>query len=88
MKTCPPAEQQAVVDEALTSVLEKMPSNGTNQVIVSHSFPQGVGLGEIPNIGTVVVRPRGQGNGYEIIDRITLAEWLGDNAILRSELAY
>ncbi|BCG61608.1 hypothetical protein PUR_50330 [Paenibacillus sp. URB8-2] len=60
----------------MTSVLEKAPPSGTNQVIVAHSFPQGVGLGEIPNLGTVVVKPRGQGRGYEIIDRISLAELL------------
>lgn len=56
--------------------LYKEPPSGTNKVIVDHSFPQGVGLDEIPNLGTVVVKPRGHGNGYEIVDQISLAELL------------
>lgn len=47
-----------------------LPSN--NQVIVAHGFPTEVGLGQIPNMGTVVVRPLGQGNGYEIVARLSL----------------
>ncbi|WP_246014465.1 histidine phosphatase family protein [Paenibacillus rhizophilus] len=70
-----PSEQEAAL-AALTSVLEKAPPSGTNQVIVAHGFPKGTGLGEIPNLGTVVVKPKGQGRGYEIIDRISLPELL------------
>jgi len=69
------AEQESTL-AALTTVLEKVPSSGTNKVIIDHSFPQGVGLGEIPNLGTVVIKPRGHGNGYEIVDQISLAELL------------
>ncbi|WP_235957107.1 histidine phosphatase family protein [Paenibacillus apii] len=68
-----PSEREAAL-AALTSILEKTPSPGTNQVIVAHSFPKGVGLGGIPNLGTVVVKPRGQGQGYEVAGRISLAE--------------
>jgi hypothetical protein len=71
----PPAEQQATL-KALASVFEKMPTTGTNKVIIAHSFPKGIGLGEIPDLGTIVVRPRGRGNGYEIVDHITLDELL------------
>src|SRR5690606_1467665 len=67
------AEQESTL-AALTSVLEKIPSSGTNTVIVAHSFPPGIGLGEIPYLGTVVVKPRGQGNGYDIVDKMSLAE--------------
>ncbi|WP_433944638.1 histidine phosphatase family protein [Paenibacillus sp. SN-8-1] len=59
-----PAEQASTL-AALTSVLEKTQSSGTNKVIFAHSFPKGVGLGDITNLGTVVVRPRGPGKGYE-----------------------
>lgn len=69
------SEQKSTL-AALTSVLEKVPSSGTNKVIIAHSFPNGVGLGEIPYLGTVVVKPRGQGNGYDIVDKISLAELL------------
>ncbi|MEK5507044.1 MULTISPECIES: histidine phosphatase family protein [unclassified Paenibacillus] len=67
------AEKESTLAE-LTSVLEKVPPSGTNKVIIAHSFPQGIGLGEIPNLGTVVVKPRGQGNGFDIVDRISFAE--------------
>ncbi|WP_233277440.1 histidine phosphatase family protein [Paenibacillus durus] len=70
-----PSEREDTLT-ALTSVLEKAPASGTNQVIVAHSFPPGIGLGEIPNLGIVVVKPGGQGNGYEIAGRITLGELL------------
>lgn len=69
------AEQESVLT-ALTSVLEIKPPAGRNKVIIDHSFPSGVGLGEIPNMGTVLVRPRGQGNGYEVVDKISLAEFM------------
>ncbi|WP_308636945.1 histidine phosphatase family protein [Paenibacillus silvisoli] len=71
----PPAEQQATINE-LTSVLETLPSPRTNKVIIAHSFPQGVGLGEITNLGTVIVKPRGQGNGFEVVGGFTLDELL------------
>ncbi|MEC0245171.1 histidine phosphatase family protein [Paenibacillus chitinolyticus] len=58
----------------LTSVLEKVPPPGTNRVILAHSFPKGIGLGEIPYMGTVVVKPKGKGNGYEIAGRFSLNE--------------
>ncbi|WP_223069129.1 histidine phosphatase family protein [Paenibacillus caui] len=70
------AEQERTL-AALTSVLENKPPAGTNQVIVAHSFPKGIGLGEMPNMGTVVVKPGGQGRGYEVVDRISLDEFSG-----------
>lgn len=51
----------------MQSVLERKPSQGMNQVIVAHSFPEDVGLGEISNMGMVIVKPSGPGNDYEII---------------------
>lgn len=68
-----PAEQQGILND-LTSVLEVLPSPRTNKVIIAHSFPQGMGLGEITNLGTVIVKPRGQGNGFEVVGRFTLDE--------------
>ncbi len=70
-----PAEQQGIVND-LTSVLEVLPSPGTNQIIIAHSFPQGVGLGGIADLGTVIVKPNGQGKGYQVAGRFTLDEWL------------
>ncbi|WP_152392843.1 histidine phosphatase family protein [Paenibacillus guangzhouensis] len=68
-----PTEQASTLSE-LTSELEKIPISGTNTVIIAHSFPKGIGLGEIPYLGTVVVRPKGPGNGYDIIDRFSFNE--------------
>lgn len=70
----PLAEQQATLKN-LTSVLESLPSPGTNKVIVAHGFPQGVGLGEIPYMGTILIKPGGQGNGFQVVGRIALEDW-------------
>jgi phosphohistidine phosphatase SixA len=70
-----PTEQQATL-ASLTTALEQIPRAGVNIVIIAHSFPPGVGLGEIPPLGTVVVKPAGAGKGYQIVRRISLDEWL------------
>jgi hypothetical protein len=66
-------EQKRIVD-SLQLVLETKPPQGSNKVIISHGFPNGIGLGQFPNMGTVIVKPRGQGNGYEIINQLTLSD--------------
>lgn len=71
-----PTEQANTLTE-LTSKLEKIPISGTNTIIVAHSFPCKAGLGEIPYLGTVVVKPKGPGKGYDIIDRISFEELMG-----------
>lgn len=68
------AQQQARILYNLQSVLEVQPPLGSNQVIIAHSFPSYVGLGSIPNMGTVVIRPHGQGNGYEVVAHLTLED--------------
>ncbi|OKP81865.1 histidine phosphatase family protein [Paenibacillus sp. P3E] len=70
------SDEQESTLTALRSVLEKTPAEGTNQVIIAHSFPRGLGLGEIPYLGTVVLKPKGEGHGYDIVSRISLSEWL------------
>lgn len=67
------SEQQRILN-GLRSRLETVPSPGTNQVIIAHSFPSGVGLGQIPDMGTVIVRPLGQGSGFEIVTRVSLRD--------------
>ena len=74
-------EQQQILMN-VQSQLEIKPPLGTNQVIVAHNFPKGVGLGEIPNMGTMILKPRGVGNGYEIVKLLPLA----DLATLGSQL--
>ncbi|UJF33578.1 histidine phosphatase family protein [Paenibacillus hexagrammi] len=72
----PSSEQQSTLDH-LTSVLEILPPPGTNKAIVAHGFPQGVGLGEITNLGTVIVKPRGPDNGFEVVGRFSLQDLAG-----------
>jgi hypothetical protein len=66
-------EQKRILD-TLQSKLEIRPPQGSNKVIIGHSFPRGIGLGEIPNMGTVVIRPLGLGNGYEIVDKLSMED--------------
>lgn len=72
----PAFEQNKILDD-LTSKLETIPPPGRNTVIIAHSFPRGVGLGQIADMGTVIVRPYGQGRGYEIIGKISLEDLEG-----------
>lgn len=69
--TVPPAVREQILNR-LQARLETPPPPGTNQVIIAHGFPDGVGLGPIPDMGTVVVRPLGQGRGYEVAGRLSL----------------
>lgn len=57
------------------SVLETIPVEGKNKIIVAHSFPEGVGLGEIPYMGTVIIKPKGERNGFEVVDQLSLEDW-------------
>lgn len=66
-------EQKRILN-SLNSALETQPPLGSNMVIFAHSFPKEVGLGQIPDMGTIVVKPRGQGKGYEIIGQVSLTE--------------
>lgn len=68
-----PEEQRRILD-SLQTRLEIKPQQGSNKVIIAHSFPQGIGLGEIPNMGTVIIKPLGQGRGHEIISRLSLTD--------------
>jgi hypothetical protein len=67
------AEQKRILD-SLNSKLEIKPPQGSNKIIIAHSFPKGIGLGQISNMGTVIVKPLGQGHGYEIIDKLSLSD--------------
>lgn len=69
----PSAEQKRILDY-LRSQLEVSPPQGSNKVIISHSFPQGIGLGQIPDMGTVIIKPLGKGKGYELITKLSLED--------------
>jgi hypothetical protein len=71
-------EQQRILD-ILQLRLENIPPKGCNQVIIAHSFPEGIGLGPIPDMGTVIVKPGGYANGYEILANLSLLDTLALN---------
>ncbi|WP_216829686.1 histidine phosphatase family protein [Alkalihalobacterium elongatum] len=70
----PPTERVRIIN-LVTSALELAPSPGTNKVIIGHNFPESVGLGRIPNMGTVVIWPRGRGLGYDVIAKLSLRDF-------------
>jgi hypothetical protein len=57
--------------------LEIAPPQGSNQVLIAHSFPDDIGLGQIPYMGTVIVKPFGRENGYKVVAKLSLGELAG-----------
>ncbi|MDN4492590.1 histidine phosphatase family protein [Ureibacillus aquaedulcis] len=66
-------ERQRILNR-LQSVLELKPEAGKNNIVIAHSFPEGAGLGRIRNMETIIIKPRGVGNGYEVIDQLSLSD--------------
>jgi hypothetical protein len=66
-------ERKRTLDN-LQSLLEIQPEEGRNKVIIAHSFPKGIGLGQISDMETIVVKPLGQGKGFKEIARLSLAD--------------
>lgn len=69
------AEKQSIVMQ-VEKMFELVPQSGTNKVVIGHAFPSGVAVGEIPYMGTVVIKPKGPGNGYEIVQKINLQDFM------------
>ena len=70
-----PSSDREIILNKFNSLLEIMPLEKKNKVIIAHSFPKGVGLGEIPYMGTIIIKPKGQGNGYEVVHQLSLEDW-------------
>jgi hypothetical protein len=69
--------EQMNIKTSLLSMFETNPQPGSNQVIVGHSYPFHDSIqGEIPNTGTVVLKPKGPGNGFEFVGLIPLEDWV------------
>jgi phosphohistidine phosphatase SixA len=69
------AEKQNIVTQ-VEKMLEVVPPPGTNKVMIGHAFPTDVAVGEIPNMGTVMIKPKGPGNGYEVVQKISLQDFM------------
>ena len=52
------------------------PTPGQNRVIIGHSFPKQLELGNIDYMTGIVIKPKGWGNGYEVIDKLDFNELL------------
>ena len=70
-----PSNDRQIILSNLQSILEYIPDNGRNKMIVDHIFPAKVGLGPIPYMGTVIIKPKGRGNGYDIVGQLSLEDW-------------
>lgn len=68
------ASEQIRILDTLNDRLEIKPAQGMNNVIIAHSFPTSIGLGEIQNMETVIIKPLGQGNGYQILNKLSLSD--------------
>ncbi|WJH29278.1 histidine phosphatase family protein [Paenibacillus sp. CC-CFT742] len=70
------SEDSQKILQAFTNEVEHVPAHNSNRIIIAHSFPIGIGLGDIPYMGTVVIKPLGNNRGYEVIGRLTLEDLL------------
>ncbi|MEC0127154.1 histidine phosphatase family protein [Paenibacillus pabuli] len=62
--------------KAFTNEVEQALPIHFNRLIVAHSFPPGVGLGELSSMETVIIKPLGDQKGYKVIGKQTLEEVL------------
>ncbi|MEK3823642.1 MULTISPECIES: histidine phosphatase family protein [Paenibacillus] len=56
--------------------VEQTPPSHFNRVIVAHSFPPGLGLGELSSMETVIIQPLGDQRGYKVIGKLKLEDVL------------
>ncbi len=54
------------------SKLETLPLTGKNTVIIAHGLPDDISFGALDNMGTVILKPLGEDNGFEIIKKLKL----------------
>ena len=71
-----PQEEVTAILDTLKIKLGVKPNLGYNTAIIAHSFPINLGLGQIPDMGTIVIKPNVQGKGYEIIDKLTFEDFM------------
>ncbi|WP_240636695.1 histidine phosphatase family protein [Paenibacillus silvae] len=62
--------------QAFTNEVEQTPPAGSNRLIVAHSFPSGVGLGELESMETVIIKPLGDHKGYQVVGTLKLEDVL------------
>jgi hypothetical protein len=63
-----PASEALEMKTRIMSLLESTPSEGTNTVLVAHSFSFNGQIEARPYLGLILLKPKGKGQGYEIAD--------------------
>lgn len=62
--------------QAFTNEVEQTASTNSNRLIVAHSFPSGLGLGELSSMETVIIKPLGEHKGYRVVGKLKLEDVL------------
>ncbi|WP_434751007.1 histidine phosphatase family protein [Paenibacillus amylolyticus] len=62
--------------QVFTKEVEQTTPSNFNRVIVAHSFPPGLGLGELSSMETVIIQPLGDQRGYKVIGKLKLEDVL------------
>lgn len=68
-------EKQSILND-FQSILEVIPTQGYNKVIFGHSFPNEVSLGNLDYMVGVIIKPKGRGNGFEVLGELNFRELL------------
>ncbi|OAB44924.1 hypothetical protein PBAT_15080 [Paenibacillus antarcticus] len=68
-------DQEQPILTNVNKLLETVPALGKNTIIVDHSFPAGLSLGPIPYMGAVIIKPKGNNKGYDVIKRVSFEEF-------------
>ncbi|WP_342598876.1 histidine phosphatase family protein [Psychrobacillus sp. FSL H8-0483] len=55
-------------------LFELPPSTGQNRIIIGHSFPKEIELGNLPYMTGIVIQPKGWRKGYEVIGKLDFNE--------------
>lgn len=70
-------EEQDII-EKLNKIFEIPVHQGTNKIIIGHTFSPDKVLGEIPYMGMVIIKPNGVGRGYKIVKKLSIDELIKD----------
>lgn len=54
----------------ISCLFELLPAIGQNRIIIGHSFPKDVVLGDIPYLTGIVLKPKGPRNGYDVLGKL------------------
>ncbi|WP_339233679.1 histidine phosphatase family protein [Paenibacillus sp. FSL R5-0517] len=62
--------------QAFTNEVEQTSPTNSNRLIVAHSFPSGLGLGELSSMETFIIKPLGDHKGYQVVGKLKLEDVL------------